>query len=360
MARTMTSKERVLTALAHQEPDRVPINYAANPGLQKRLMEHFGLEAHDWPHLRAALGVDFQWVWAPYIGPRLHPEIPERRVDPEWGTHTRWVEHPAGGYWDFCDFPLCTASEEEVARWPMPSPDDYDYSQVLPQCRAHKDFCLYVGGPGLGDIINSTTMLRGMEQALVDLATNDPAGMLLIDRRLEIQLEVTRRTLEAGKGLVDFVWIGEDLGGQNGPLISADLFRRQIRPRLQRFVDLARSFNLPVMIHSCGSSSWAFPDFIEMGITAVDTLQPEAKDMAPEYLKAHFGQSLAFHGAISTGTPLTKASVQEVGAYCRHVLEVMMPGGGYCFAPAHQLQDDTPTENVLAMYQTALTYGRYR
>ncbi|MCR4440506.1 MAG: uroporphyrinogen decarboxylase family protein [bacterium] len=356
----MSPKERVLTALAHQEPDRVPINFAANPGVQARLMQHFGLAHDDWPHLRAALGVDFQWVWASYIGPRLHPEVPERHVDPEWGTHTRLVEHPAGGYWDFCDFPLRAADEEEVARWPMPSSDDYDYAQVLAQCRQNKEFCLYAGGPGLGDIINSTTMLRGMEQALIDLATDDPAGMLLIDRRLEVQLEVTRRTLEAARGEIDFLWIGEDLGGQNGPLISVELFRKQIRPRLQRFVELARAFDLPVMIHSCGSSSWAFPEFIAMGIAAVDTLQPEAKDMSPEYLKARFGKELAFHGAISTAGPVAHGSVQEVIAYCRHVLEVMMPGGGYCFAPAHQLQDNTPTQNVLAMYQTALTDGRYR
>ncbi|MBC7185463.1 MAG: hypothetical protein H5U38_00355 [Calditrichaeota bacterium] len=356
----MSPKERVLTALSHQEPDRVPINFAANPGVQARLMQHFGLAPDDWPHLRAALGVDFQWVWAPYVGPRLHPELPERRVDPEWGTRTRWVEHPSGGYWDFCDFPLRTATAEEVARWPMPSPDDYDYGQVLAQCRQNKEFCLYMGGPGLGDIINSTTMLRGMEQALIDLATADPAGMLLIDRRLEVQLEVTRRTLEAARGEIDFLWIGEDLGGQNGPLISMELFRAQIRPRLQRFVDLARAFDLPVMIHSCGSSSWAFPEFIVMGIAAVDTLQPEAKDMSPEYLKRRFGNDLAFHGAISTAGPVATGSVEEVIAYCRHVLEVMMPGGGYCFAPAHQLQDNTPTQNVLAMYQTALTDGQYR
>ncbi len=356
----MSPKERVLTAFAHQEPDRVPINFAANPGLQQRLMAQFGLAADDWPHLRAALGVDFQWIWVPYVGPRLHPEVPGRRVDPEWGMHTRWVEHPAGGYWDFCDFPLREASAEEVAKWPMPSPNDHDYSQVLPQYGAQQQFCLYVGGPGLGDIINSTTMLRGMEQALVDLATEDPAGMLLIDRRLEIQLEVIRRTLEAARGLVDILWIGEDLGGQNDPLISRELFRKQIRPRLQRFVDLAHSFNLPVMIHSCGSSSWAFQDFIDMGITAVDTLQPEARDMSPAYLKEHFSQRLVFHGGISTGAPLANGSLREVTDYCRRVLEVMMPGGGYCFAPAHQLQDNTPTENVLAMYQTALTFGRYR
>jgi len=125
-------------------------------------------------------------------------------------------------------------------------------------------------------------------------------------------------------------------------------------------IDVAKSFNLPVMIHSCGSSSWAFADFIEMGIDVVDTLQPEAKDMAPEYLKRCYGDQLAFHGCISTAGPLACGTVDDTVSYCRETLDVMMPGGGYLFAPTHQIQDNTPTENVVAMYDTARTCGVYR
>jgi uroporphyrinogen decarboxylase len=113
------------------------------------------------------------------------------------------------------------------------------------------------------------------------------------------------------------------------------------------------------MIHTCGSSSWAFDDFVEMGIDVVDTLQPEARDMAPAYLKHTFGDRLAFHGCISTAGPVAYGSVEDVIDDCRNTLEIMMPGGGYCFAPTHQLQDNSPTENVVAMYETAHNYGRY-
>jgi len=123
---------------------------------------------------------------------------------------------------------------------------------------------------------------------------------------------------------------------------------------------LARSFNIPVMIHSCGSSSWAFEDFIEMGIKVIDTLQPEAKDMSPEYLKKKFGGRLAFHGCISTAGPVATGTVADTVEYCRRTLEIMMPGGGYCFAPTHSLQDNSPTKNVLAMYETAKTCGKYQ
>lgn len=355
----MTSKERVLAAFARQEPDRVPINYDANPGIDARLKEHFGLKREDGEGLRGALGVDFRGVWTPYTGPRLHKEISGRKVDACWGWVTRRVEHGSGGYWDYCDFPLITADEETVARWPMPSPDDHDYSGIAEMCGKNREYAVHVGNPGLACIMNTAGFLRGMEQVFVDLVTDDAAGLLLVDRMLAIQLEVTRRTLEAAKGGVDFIWIGEDLGTQNGPLISMETFRKHIKPRHKPFFDLAKSFDLPVMIHTCGSSSWAYDEYIEMGLAAADTLQPEARDMSPEYLKKRYGDRLAFHGCISTAGPVAFGSVGDVARYCRRTLDIMMPGGGYCFAPTHALQDNSPTENVVAMYDTVHKYGRY-
>jgi len=357
---TMTSKERILTAFASQQPDRVPINYLANPGIDQRLKQHFGLKPDDDEGLRQSLGVDFRSVGAPYVGPKLHADIPERGVRvSDWGVHSVWIEHASGGYWDFCDFPLKDATEEEIAAWPMPSPDDFNYSNIEAYCKMFEPYGIGVGDAGIADVINSTGFLRGMEQTLIDLATDDPAGLLLIERRSSILLEVIRRTIEAAKGRIDFLWLGEDLGTQRGPLISADLYRKAIRPVHQRFIDLGKSFDLPVMIHTCGSSSWAYEDFIEMGITVVDTLQPEAHNMSPAYLKKTFGGRLAFHGCISTAGPVAYGTVEDVVKNCRETLDIMMPGGGYCFSPTHALQDNSPTENVLAMYESAHRFGVY-
>ncbi|MCK5734102.1 MAG: hypothetical protein KAI38_07940 [Candidatus Latescibacteria bacterium] len=355
----MISKERVLTTFASRVPDRVPINYQAEPGIDARLKQHFHLASDDDEGLRVALGVDFRSVHAPYVGPRLHRDIPERGVCVDnWGIHRTWIANASGGYWDFCDFPLREATPEQIAAWPMPNPDDYDYSQVYDACRRYAPYAVS-GSAGYGDIINGNSMLRNMEQTLIDLITDEPAGLLLADRRMKIQLEVTERILDAAKGGVDFMWLGEDLGTQIGPLISPETFRKHIRPRYQWFCDLARAHNASVMIHTCGSSSWAYEDFIEMGVQVVDTLQPEAVHMAPAYLKEHFGGRLAFHGCISTAGPVAYGTVPEVTAYCRDILETMMPGGGYCFAPTHHLQDNSPTENVVAMYETAESYGTY-
>jgi uroporphyrinogen decarboxylase len=108
----MDSKTRALTAFARQEPDRVPVNYSYEAGIDARLKAHFGLAEDDHEGLRRALGVDFREVEAPYAGPKLHADQPGCQVD-EWGIHRRWVERDWGGYWDFFDFPLREATLEE-------------------------------------------------------------------------------------------------------------------------------------------------------------------------------------------------------------------------------------------------------
>ena len=356
--REMSPKQRVLQAFDRQIPDRVPLNYLANPGIDRRLKDHYRLAPDDDEGLRQALGVDFRRVDAPYIGPDRHAEVPGCQVD-MWGIHRRWIEHGSGGYWDYCDFPLKDAALEQVASWPMPSPDDFDYTAVKDQCRRYSSYCCVAGNPGLADIINSTGMIRTMEQVLVDLMLDDEACLRYIDRKTGVQLEVAERMLAAAAGGIDLLWIGEDLGTQRGPLISLELFRRHLRPRHQRFVDLGRAYGIPVMLHSCGSSSWSFDDFIAMGVVVVDTLQPEARDMAPDLLKDRYGNRLSFHGCISTAGPVASGTAEDTVADVRQTLETMMPGGGYALAPTHQLQDNSPTENVVAMYEAAHRYGHY-
>lgn len=360
MAKLMSSRERVKATFSGQIPDRVPINYSSNGGLDKRLKAHFGLKPEDNEGLLKALNVDFRRVAPTYTGPKLHQDIPERGIKVDnWGIRRKWIDHSAGGYWDFTDFPLEKATEEEVAHWPMPSPDDFDYSVIAEQCRLHDSYALCYGHAGIADVMNSSGMLRTMEQFYVDLALDDPAGLLLAKRKTDIELICLERALEAAKGRIDFLWMGEDMGTQTGPLISMDTYRKHIKPIHQQFIDMAKSYNIPVMIHTCGSSSWVYNELIEMGINVVDTLQPEATNMSPEYLKKTFGGRVAFHGCISTAGPIAYGTVNETVDYCKKTLEIMMPGGGYSFAPTHALQDNSPTENVVAAYEAAVKYGSY-
>ena len=124
----------------------------------------------------------------------------------------------------------------------------------------------------------------GMEDVLCHLVLDDEAALHFIKRRADFQLGYLERLISKCKNHIDFVWLGEDLGTQIGPIISPELYREKLKPIHKQFVDLAKSFNLPVIVHTCGSASWAYEDFIELGISGVDTLQPEAANMSPASL----------------------------------------------------------------------------
>ena len=367
----LTSKERVRRAFQFEKADRVPINYFTNPGVNGRLMEHLGLEKNDYAGLYNRLGVDFRGIGAGYNGPALHVSKREdRTVNSMYGFVHRWIENESGGYWDYCDFPLEFASVEDVADWAMPDPDNFNYDSLEAQINANESYALHLGGAGLACIINTAGFFRGMEQVLVDLITDDEAGLLLIDRFIGQQLATLERELAAIdktakkqnkklNELLDFVYMGEDLGTQNTPLISMQILKKHILPRQKPFFDLCKYYDLPTLLHTCGSSSWAYEEYICLGLGGVETLQPEAKDMNPEYLKKTFGGRLAFHGCISTAGPLAYGTAEETAENVRETLEIMMPANAYMLSPTHQIQDNTPVENIVAMYQTAHEYGRY-
>lgn len=356
---TMSAKERVLRTFAFQETDRVPIDYMANPGVHERFCRSLGIDPKDSEALHRALGVDYRGCGARFVGENRFPVRKDRMTDPVYGFNMRWVANSSGGYWDFCDFPLQGADEETIAGFHVPSLEDFSVEGLREELKPFADRAVYIGSAGMADIINSTGRVMGMEDTLVNLMTEDEATLTYVGRMVDMELGILEMALEEAGDLIDFMWIGEDLGTQRAPMISLEMYRRVLRPFHQKYIDLAKAYGKPVMVHTCGSSSWVYEDFLEMGVSAVDTLQPEAADMDPRYLKERFGGRLSFHGCISTVGPLAYGSPEEVERTVRETLEIMMPGGGYQLAPTHMVQDNTPVENLIAMYQAAHTYGRY-
>ena len=357
---TMTSKERVLRTFSFQETDRVPIDYMANPAVHERFCRALGISSNDQEGLEQLLGVDYRACGAAFVGKNQFPVLKNRMTDPIYGFNMRWVENESGGYWDFCDFPLQDADEETIATFHVPSMDDFSVKDLRAQLKACPTKAIYVGNAGTADIINSTGRVMGMEDTLVNLMTEDEATLVYVNRVVDMELGMLEMALEEAGDLIDFVWLGEDLGTQHTPMISLEMYRRVLRPIHQKYIDLAKAYNKPVMVHTCGCSSWVYEDFIEMGVNAVDTLQPEAANMNPHYLKEQFGGRLSFHGCISTAGPLAYGTPKETEQVVKDTLEIMMPGGGYHLSPTHMIQDNTPVENLFAMYQAAHIYGRYR
>jgi len=357
---TMTAKERVRRTFAFEKTDRVTIGYEANGAIHNALCHALGVPTNDWEALMRTLGVDYRSIGARYTGPKLFDDIDGRNVDPLDGFVMKWIEHSTGGYWDFCDFPLADAEDEAFETYKMPNPDDFDYDGALASAkRYNNEFGLYIGHAGMADVINSNGRLMGMEDTLCHLITENEAALDFMQRRAKWQLGMFERLLAKCGEHLDFVWLGEDLGTQHSPMISLDLYRKVLKPLHKGFVDAAAAYNLPVLVHTCGSSSWVYEDFIGMGVRGVDTLQPEAANMSPEYLVKQFGGRLNFRGAISTTGALAYGTPQDVDTVCRETLEIMMPTHGYHFAPTHMIQDNSPVENVVAMYNAVQKYGFY-
>jgi len=301
MSKTMTPKERVMTAFACQIPDRVPIDYDANSGIDARLKAHFGLKPDDGEGLKNALGVDFEEsaLATPDADSRGNSR-PQRRpgvgnplsVD---GTCERGLLGAGGtaaqGRRRRCRRRVADAVARRLRllddRGELQTARALRDSRREPRPRRHHQH---------------GSFFFSMERVMMDMITDEPSFSILTERRHEVQLEVTRRTLAAAKGAVNFMWLGEDLGTQIAPMISLDLFRRQIRPRMQKFVELASAYNLPVMVHTCGSSSWAYEDFIEMGIKVVDNLcSPRPRTWSPASLEGRVSVAsrlsrVYFHG----------------------------------------------------------------
>jgi uroporphyrinogen decarboxylase len=348
----MTSKERVLCACRHQQPDRVPIQTYLTPEIHQQLVEHF--PGRD---LMQVLGVDFRGVGAPWQGQaRPGPGMPGKAdYYDEFGVGYSRVGYASGAYYESSELALAAINTmDEVEAYPWPSADDFDYSVLPAQCAAVADYAVCLAGAGTPDILNGVSRGRGMERVMMDIALQDPVGLAVIDHRVDYHYEICRRGLEAAGGRVDILCLGEDCGNQNGRMFSPATFDAFFVPRLSRFIDLAHEFGALAMLHSCGDTHDIMPTFIEMGLDILDAMQPEPPGMDPATIKAVFGERLTFCGLVSTQDTLPHGTAEDVRREVRHRIDVVGAGGGYILSPAHCIQPDTPLANVLALYEEGL------
>ncbi len=344
--------QRVETALAHRQPDRVPFDFWAVPEVWERLRT--ALDADDEAVLRL-LGVDCRMVTTRYVGTRART-LPDGTLIDAWGTHRRRIANRFGTYDEYASHPLAGAETvADVLNWDWPSPDDWDVSGVRAQCEQWQAPVRYHLRYEVGGIFEWSWALRGFERFLLDLVEKPEIACAIMDRFTDLYIENTRRVIEAAGGLLDMVYTYDDVGIQNGPLMSPKMWRRYILPRHQRLNAAIRAAPYPVkiMYHSCGAVYpfiAAFAD--EMGIDVLNPLQPRAAGMDMRRIKAEFGDRLSFHGAIDIQHTLPHGTPAEVQAEVRERCEILGRGGGYICASAHYLQADTPLENIVAMYTT--------
>ncbi|MCD6291803.1 MAG: methyltransferase, partial [Anaerolineae bacterium] len=213
-----------------------------------------------------------------------------------------------------------------------------------------------------GNILESGQGLRGWEQFMLDLAYGGSFLETFLELLTENHLRNLERYLAAVGEYIQIIQMGDDLGTQRGPQISIDTYRRWIKPYQKRIYNWVHEHypDIYVFLHSCGSIYAFIPDLIEIGVDILNPVQTSAYDMDPVRLKREFGRDITFWGGgVETQSTLPNGTPDDVRQQVRERLDIFAPGGGYVFNQVHNIQHGVPSENIIAMFDTASTYGIY-
>ena len=344
----MTSRERVRSAFAHEQPDCTPCDYFGTPEINQALENHFGVTGEE--AIRRCLEVDLCNIQPPYIGPPLRTFDDGSTID-MWGVRRRPMPNEYGEYDEPVETPYAEwKTVEEVEAFPWPDPGWFDYEALPAMCQQYDGYGIMAGSFGIQDFINGVAFGRGVEQTLIDIAVADPVYLSLVEKRHRFYMAYVERMLDACKGRIDVVLCGDDFGSQRGLLISPMSFDRLFSAKKKELFDLVHSYGAQVSHHCCGSSVELISRFIEVGMDALQTVQPQAQGMNPYELKRSFGENLVLHGAVDVQGWLQRASPGEVEQEIHQLMEEVGRDGGFILGPCHNIQPDTPIENVLAIY----------
>jgi uroporphyrinogen decarboxylase len=407
----VTSRERILVALEHREPDRVPVDLGAWPetgimavaysNFKKYLrMEEGSLRVYDLfqqvaqpeEQVLKRIGADALFLfhepdrWQPgeltdgtacevpeYIEfVNRAPFAPKTAAD---GSKVITGEDGAvlftmgtdGEYYNLVYRPLAGSIDaRDIEDYPWPDPDDPGTGRKIERLAEkaehlynNTDFILTLDTGGSAFEIPS--WYRGNEQFLMDLALDRKLAETLIDSYMESQMGVFAKTIEAVDRYVHIVEITDDLGMQQSPMISPELYRSLIKPRQKEMCDFIRSkTDAYIYLHSCGSIAEFVPDFIEIGVDILNPIQVSAQGMDTARLKREFGKDLVFWGGgCDTQRVLPFGSPQDVRDEVKRRINDLAPGGGFVFCQVHNIQANIEPRNIAAMYDAVQDFGSY-
>lgn len=345
----MTPKERVLTALDHKETDRLPFSwgFGINIPAKEALRDYLGMSSIEELEEYLQQVDDVLTVCPIYKGPADRGDysyVTCVGID-EFGV----LWKPEQDNVPFCD----VETVEELDEYTFPSPDWWDFSNLKDEIEKKNSQIPRAVKIGVGSIFERACWMRGMENTLIDTVVNPELLHHLLRKITDYYLGFFSKALEASKGGIDIVVTADDLGSQQGLLMSPAAIEEFVLPYQKELNDLVHGYGAKVMFHSCGSVTDAVPMLIENGIDILESLQLNTKGMDPKILKERFGDKLCFHGGASTQETLVWGTPEDVYNEAKWLQESLGSEGGFILAPTHHIQAGTPPENILALLKAA-------
>ncbi len=377
---TANSRDCVLTALDHQEPERLPVDFGGRHTTihtlaHQKLKEYLGLQGGEevfrqfWlqtvevdPRVIDQLGGDVV-AFCTNTPASWQMEIGEGGIfQDEWGASYRM---PDGGfYYDYHSHPLASAKNiKDLDGYDWPDPLDPSRYTGLKEAisrvyqEGQKAIMLTISPAGSWE---HTWTLRGPEQAMMDLILNRELYEDILDHTVQFQIQQWTEALKRVGDMVDVVSMSDDFGTQNGPMISQELYRAIFKPRLIKVIENIKKYTkAKIYMHTDGSVYDFLPDMIEAGVEIINPVQKECRNMEPDKLKREFGDKLVFWGAAVLTRNLEFGTPEEIKQEARETIAALAPGGGYVFGPIHNIQPLVPPQNIVALLQAARDFGMY-
>lgn len=347
----MTSRERVFTSLAHKQPDRCPVDFWAEASTIKKLLQHFHVGSEQ--ELYDILDVDIQFVFPDSTLPA--PEIlPDGSWYDNFGAHIRMVKNDYCEYAEYLSRPLAFAEEpedlEQYDKWPDPTAFDWaHFSEKIGNLHEKRVIKLHAGG-----LYEIAWNLRGQEQFLMDMALNPEIPHYIMEKLCSYWCEYIRCAMEAAGDKIDIVYTYDDIASQASLIMSPQMLEEFVYPYHRRVNAVIKSYGKKILYHSCGSVISQIDNLSNLPIDILNPLQPLAAGMDFQKIKDTWGNKLCFHGAIDIQKTLPQGTAEEVQAAVKRAISILGNQGGYIMTSAHYIQNDTPVENIIAMYDTAI------
>ena len=341
----MKKKNRVFAAIAGEKADRTCYNFRAENDTLEKLYRF--LNIRDYDKLIDTINPDILMIDSIFPAEKIFGEFFQNC----WGERYIYKQTEYGPVREDMDGALATATSlEEIKNFNWPVNDDIDYSNIKATIDRHPDMVIQYGS---ADVWQRPGLVRGMANFLMDLILNPEYCHFMSDYFTQFYIEEYTRAQKAADGRIDIFTLISDLGSQKAPLISYDMFMEFVFPYIKQFADGVHEIGGKLFFHTCGAVDMFIDSLIEAGIDILDPIQPCTEQMQPEKLAENFGGKICFHGGIDIQHVLSAGTVDDVRASVNRYKKAFS-NCGYICAPSHNLQVDTPVENIFALYEECI------